>query len=60
MIRLQTPTSQAQSNKPLRFALIVAVCVTLASVSAFAQLAPNQTHGFGADPTDYVHLYAEF
>jgi hypothetical protein len=49
MIRLQTPTSQAQSTKPLRFALIVAVCVTFATVSAFGQLAPNQTHGFGAD-----------
>src|SRR5215471_6071752 len=51
MVRLHIPSLQSDKNKLLRLALIItiATCVTLAAGSAFAQLAPNQTRGFGAD-----------
>jgi hypothetical protein len=51
MIHLQIPSPQVRSNKLLRFALIAStvVCLSFATISAHAQQAPNQTHGFGAD-----------
>ena len=39
----------AHSNHYFCLAMIIAVCMTFATVAASAQLAPNQTKGFGAD-----------
>src|SRR5215813_3136257 len=51
MIRLHIPSPQADNKKPLRVALIIAafVSVCFTTNNVFAQLAPNQTRGFGAD-----------
>jgi len=49
MIRLQLPSRQAQNNPLRRLSLMLAACacMTFAAVSASAQLANNQTSGFG-------------
>lgn len=49
MIRLRLPSRQSPNIQLRRFALILAacVCMTFAAVNASAQLADNQTNGFG-------------
>jgi len=49
MNRLLVPFRQSHGTKPFRFALTLAacICMTFAEVSASAQLADNQTNGFG-------------
>ena len=49
MIRLQPPSTTIHGNPAHRLWLTLAICacVTLVAAKASAQLAPNQTHGFG-------------
>ena len=49
MNRLLVPFRQSHGTKLSRFALTLAacICMTFAAVSASAQLADNQTNGFG-------------
>ncbi len=51
MVRLQFPFPHTYSNEVLRIALIIAAFVGVCFTTniASAQLAPNQTRGFGAD-----------